>query len=69
MGPDNPTDNLKNSSAYFNAAYVGVATGVSLTSPTLSFTDYKIFSCGAGSTCPSGAGLGNLFPGLAVDTF
>src|SRR5205085_6025590 len=30
---------------------------------------YKIFSCGAGSKCPSGAGLGNLFPGLAVDNF
>jgi hypothetical protein len=67
VGPDNPMDNLKNSSAYFNAAYVGVATGVSLTSPALTFTDHKIFSCGAGSTCPSGAGLGNLFPGLAVD--
>src|SRR5260370_26575773 len=52
-----------------NAAYVGVATGVSLTNPTLTFTDHKIFSCGAGSTCPSGAGLGNLFPGLAVDNF
>jgi hypothetical protein len=52
-----------------NAAYVGVATGVSVTNPTLSFTDYKIFSCGAGSTCPSKAGLGNLFPGLAVDNF
>src|SRR2546426_8938603 len=26
-------------------------------------------SCGAGSTCPSGAGLGNLFPALAVDDF
>src|SRR4029077_8182898 len=31
--------------------------------------DYKIFSCGAGSTCPSGHGLGNLFPALAVDNF
>jgi hypothetical protein len=69
VGPDNPTDNLNNSSAFFNAAYVGVATGVSLTSPTLSFTDHKIFSCGAGSTCPTGAGLGNLFPALAVDNF
>ncbi len=48
---------------------MGVATGVSVTSPTLTFTDYKIFSCGAGSTCPSKAGLGNLFPGLAVDNF
>jgi hypothetical protein len=69
VGPDNPTDNSNNSSAFFNAAYVGVATGVSPTSPALTFTDYKIFSCGAGSTCPSGAGLGNLFPGLAVDNF
>jgi len=62
-------DNSNNSSAFFNAAYVGVATGVSVTSPTLTFTDYKIFSCGAGSTCPTGLGLGNLFPGLAVDNF
>src|SRR5712664_2284479 len=69
VGPDNPTDNLNNSSSFLNAAYVGVASGVSLTRPTLSFTDYKIFSCGAGSTCPSGAGLGNLFPALAVDKF
>jgi hypothetical protein len=69
VGPDNPTDNLKNSSNFFNATYVGVASGVSLTNTTLSFTDYKIFSCGAGSTCPSGAGLGNLFPALAVDNF
>src|SRR5437588_785167 len=69
VGPDKPVDNSNNSSAYFNAAYVGVATGVSLTSPTLTFTDYKIFSCGAGSTCPAGLGLGNLFPALAVDNF
>jgi hypothetical protein len=69
VGPDNPTDNLNNSSTFLNAAYVGVASGVSLTSSTLSFTDYKIFSCGPGSTCPSGAGLGNLFPALAVDKF
>jgi hypothetical protein len=69
VGPDNPTDNSNNSSAFLNAAYVGVATGVSLTSPALTFTDHKIFSCGAGSTCPSTAGLGNLFPGLAVDNF
>src|SRR5216683_1733426 len=69
VGPDNPTDNSNNSSAFLNAAYVGVATGVSLTSPALTFTDYKIFSCGAGSTCPTGAGLGNLFPALAVDKF
>lgn len=69
VGPDNPLDNSHNSSAFMNAAYVGVATGVSLTNPALSFTDYKIFSCGAGSTCPSSAGLGNLFPGLAVDNF
>ena len=69
VGPDNPVDNSHNSTAFMNAAYVGVATGVSVTNPTLSFTDYKIFSCGAGSTCPSGAGLGNLFPALAVDNF
>jgi hypothetical protein len=69
VGPDNPTDNANNSSMYLNAAYVGVASGVSLTNPTPLFTDYKIFSCGAGSTCPSGAGLGNLFPALAVDKF
>jgi hypothetical protein len=69
VAPDNPTDNSNNSSAFLNAAYVAVATGVSVTSPALTFTDYKIFSCGAGSTCPSGAGLGNLFPGIAVDNF
>jgi hypothetical protein len=69
VGPDNPVDNSNNSSSFLNAAYVGVASGVSLTSPTLSFTDHKIFSCGAGSTCPFGAGLGNLFPSLAVDNF
>src|SRR5256886_4821185 len=69
VGPDNPIDNSNNSSSFFNAAYVSVASGVSLTNPTLSFTDYKVFSCGAGSTCPSGAGLGNLFPALAVDKF
>src|SRR6266481_2466566 len=69
VGPDNPVDNAQNSSSFFNAAYVGVASNVSLTSSTLSFTDTKIFSCGAGSTCPSGAGLGNLFPALAVDNF
>src|SRR5712692_8866856 len=69
VGPDNPTDNANNSSSFINAVYVGVASGVSLANPTLSFTDYKIFTCGAGSTCPSGAGLGNLFPALAVDKF
>jgi hypothetical protein len=69
VGPDNPTDNLQNSASFMNAAYVGVASNVSLTSPTLTFNDYKIFSCGAGSTCPTGLGLGNLFPALAVDNF
>jgi hypothetical protein len=69
VGPDNPNDNLQNSPSFNNAAYLGVASGVSLTSPTLSFTDNKIFSCGAGSTCPGKAGLGNLFPALAVDNF
>jgi len=62
VGPDNPADNANNSANFLNAVYVGVASGVYLTSHTLSFTVYKIFSCGAGSTCPSGAGLGNLFP-------
>ena len=69
VGPDNPVDNAMNSPSFNNAAYVGVASNVSLTSPTLTFNDYKIFSCGAGSTCPSGLGLGNLFPALAVDNF
>src|SRR4029077_16664749 len=69
VGPDNPADNANNSANFINAVYVGVASGVSLTTHTLSFTVYKIFSCGAGSTCPSGAGLGNLFPALAVDDF
>jgi hypothetical protein len=69
VGPDNPVDNSNNSNTFMNAAYVGVATGVSVTNPTLTFTDHKIFSCGAGSTCPSKAGLGNLFPALAVDNF
>jgi hypothetical protein len=53
--------------SFINAAYVGVATNVSLTSSPLMFNDYKIFSCGAGSICPTGLGLGNLFPALAVD--
>jgi len=69
VGPANPVDNSNNSNAFFNTAYVGVATRVSVTSPALTFTDYKIFSCGAGSKCPTGAGLGNLFPALAVDSF
>jgi hypothetical protein len=68
VGPDNMTDN-NNDPHFINAVYVGVASGVSLTSHTLSFTVYKIFSCGAGSTCPTGLGLGNLFPALAVDNF
>jgi hypothetical protein len=71
VGPANLTDNSKNSSTYFNTAYVGVASAANLTSSPSSyataFKDYTIFSCGAGTTCPSGAGLGNLFPGLAVD--
>ena len=68
VGPDNPNDNAQNSSKFTNAVYVGVASNVSLSSPTLSFTDHKVFSCGAGSTCASGAGLGSLFPALAVDS-
>lgn len=67
VAPDNPIDNLNNSSAFLNAAYVGVATNVSVTNPIPTFTDNKIFSCGAGSTCPTGLGLGNLFPGIAID--
>ncbi len=72
VGPDNVMDNAQNSANFINAAYVGVATNVSLTSPTLTFNVYKIFSCGAGlpgSKCPSGFGLGNLFPALAIDNF
>src|SRR5947209_14247395 len=69
VAPDNPLDNTHNSNTFMNAAYMGVATGVSLTSPALAFTDYKIYSCGAGTTCASGLGLGNLFPGVAVDNF
>ncbi len=75
VGPDSPADNTRTQCAVatapgcFNAVYVGVASGVSLTSHTLSFTVYKIFSCGAGSNCPSELGLGNLFPALAVDNF
>ena len=69
VAPDNPTDNAQNSSKFINAAYVAVASNVSLTIPTYTFKDYKIFSCGAGSTCSSGLGLGNLFPALAVDNF
>ena len=69
VAPDNPTDNAQNSPKFMNAAYVAVASNVSLTTPTYTFKDYKIFSCGAGSTCSSGLGLGNLFPALAVDNF
>src|SRR6266481_2622942 len=69
VGPDNPADNQQNSANFMNAVYVGVAANVTVTSPTLTFTDYKIFSCGAGSTCPGRLGLGNLFPALAVDHF
>jgi hypothetical protein len=67
VAPDNPMDNLNNSSAFNNAVYVGVSPNASLSAPALTFTDYKVFSCGAGSTCPGGVGLGNLFPALAVD--
>src|SRR5467141_3134180 len=35
VGPDNPADNAHNSANFFNAVYVGVASGVSLTSHTL----------------------------------
>jgi hypothetical protein len=67
VGPDNVTDNTN---ALINAMYVGVASGVSPTSHTaIPFNVYKIFSCGAGNNCPTGLGLGNLFPALAVDDF
>src|SRR3989440_2356214 len=69
VAPDNPIDNAQNSAKFVNAVYVAVASDVSLTTPTYTFKDYKIFSCGAGSTCPSGLGLANLFPALAVDNF
>jgi len=70
VGPDNATDNLNNSANFINAVYVGVASSPSLAANAiLSFTNHKIFSCGPGSTCPSGLGLGNLFPALAVDHF
>src|ERR1700730_11964665 len=70
VGPDNPTDNANNSANFINAVYVGVASSPSLmANAVLSFTNHKIFSCGPGSTCPSGLGLGNLFPALAVDHF
>jgi hypothetical protein len=70
VGPDNAIDNANNDPHFINAAYVGVASNVSLTSSsTIPFTDYRIFSCGAGSKCPTGLGLGNLFPALAVDNF
>jgi hypothetical protein len=69
VAPDNPTDNAQNSANFVNAVYVAVANDVDLTSPTYTFRDYKVFSCGAGSTCPTGAGLANLFPALAVDNF
>src|SRR5713101_5737886 len=69
VAPDNPVDNAQNSAKFVNAAYIAVATDVNLTIPTYTFKDYKIFSCGAGSTCPTGLGLANLFPALAVDNF
>jgi hypothetical protein len=70
VGPDNPTDNANNSANFINAVYVGVASSPSLmANAVLSFINHKIFSCGPGSTCPSGLGLGNLFPALAVDHF
>jgi hypothetical protein len=70
VGPADLADNLKNSSAYFNTAYVGMASAANLANSTTfatAFKDYTIFSCGLGTTCPTGLGLGNLFPALAVD--
>jgi PA domain len=69
VGPDSVADN-NNDPHFINTVYVGVASGVSLAAgATLSFTDHQIFTCGPGSKCPTGLGLGNLFPALAVDDF
>ena len=46
VAPDNPTDNAQNSAKFINAAYVAVASDVSLATPTYTFKDYKIFSSG-----------------------
>jgi hypothetical protein len=74
VGPDSLADNTVNGTSvagYINAVYVGVASSPSLAPNTtvLSFTNHKIFSCTAGTNCPTGLGLGNLFPALAVDHF
>jgi hypothetical protein len=78
VGPDSVADNTVNGSTvagYINAVYVGVAPSPSLAPNTtvLSFTtNTKIFNCRADTStalCPSGLGLGNLFPALAVDDF
>jgi hypothetical protein len=66
VGADNATDNAN---SLTNAVYVSVSSDVSLTLPAYQFRVYKIFSCGAGSSCPGGHGLVNLFPALAVDKF
>jgi hypothetical protein len=67
VGPNSVMDNV---SGVINAVYVGVASGVSLANntPLPPFNVVKIFSCVPGSTCGA-AGLGNLFPALAVDDF
>jgi hypothetical protein len=66
VGPSTPMDNVH---SLINAVYVGVASSPSLTAhAVLSFTNHKIFSCVPGTTCGL-AGLGNLFPALAVDNF
>jgi hypothetical protein len=68
VGPHDATDNAHNDAIYLNTVYVGVASPKLTTGETLSFTVHQIYTCGAGSTC-GGAGLGNLFPALAVDSF
>jgi hypothetical protein len=67
VGPNSVMDNAN---SLINAVYVGVASGVSLASntPLPPFNVVKIFSCVPGITCGA-AGLGNLFPALAVDDF
>jgi hypothetical protein len=65
VGPNSVIDNAH---SLINAVYIGVASPTLTTGETLSFTVKKIFSCVPGIDCGP-AGLGNLFPALAVDDF
>jgi hypothetical protein len=65
VGPNSVPDNAN---SLINAVYVGVASPTLMTGETLMFNVVKIFSCVPGTTCGA-AGLGNLFPALAVDDF